>query len=165
VQTLLFTQTSIHRFYKEFDLSLFPRPAKRISLQLFRRSKIFAVLPPESPDEPHGFKAIRADIDPSSNPERMDVVASAAQVRAIGSLGDLPLVVLNHRRNWNGFPDLPPDITVGLKQTRQELQIDLASLSSKSTHIIANEAVHNMQEDEPQLVIDAILEVMAEAKK
>lgn len=128
-------------------------------------SEISAVLPHEQPDESESLKAIRSDTDPSSNPERMDVIASAAQVRATKSLGDLPLIVLTHKPGWNIDPNLPPDLSAKIDQIWQDLQIDLAGLSSNSTHIIATQAGHNIQVDEPQLVIDAILKVMAQAKK
>jgi hypothetical protein len=43
--------------------------------------------------------------------------------------------------------------------------MDLVGLSSNSTHIIATQADHMIQADEPQLVIDAILKVISQAKK
>ena len=69
---------------------------------------------------------------------------------------------------------LPPVIkgkkTLGQRITRPSkekwnTQADLAALSSNSTHIIATKAGHNIQVDEPQLVIDAILKVIAQVKK
>ena len=73
-------------------------------------------------------------------------------------------MILTHRRGWSGFRDIPPDIAAKLEQIWQDLQIDLASLSSKSAHIIATEAGHNIHVDGPQLVIDANLKVMPKAK-
>jgi pimeloyl-ACP methyl ester carboxylesterase len=130
-------------------------------------SEMAAVLPPEQPDESGGLKAIRSDItNPSSNPERMDVIASAAQVRATKSLDDLPLVVVSSRKHiWNMVANFPPDLSAKLDQIWQDLQIDLAGLSSNSAHIIATQAGHFIQVDEPQLVIDAILKVISQAKK
>jgi pimeloyl-ACP methyl ester carboxylesterase len=132
-------------------------------------SRFLAVLPPPSPDELLSVKNFRESItaptsDPSSNPEGMDIDASAAQVRATGPLGNMPLVVLTHSPDWRMDPDLPNDIATKVEQVWQDLQVNLLSLSSNSTHIIASKAGHYIQVDEPQLVIDAILRVVDEAK-
>jgi pimeloyl-ACP methyl ester carboxylesterase len=127
-------------------------------------SEIAAVLPPESPDEPDSLKALRT-VPPASLPEKMDILASAAQVRATESLGDLPLVVLSHSPTAHVFPNLSPEVAEKVEQVWQNLQNDLASLSSNSTHITATQAGHYIQVDEPQLVIDAILKIVAEANK
>ena len=131
-----------------------------------------AVLPPESPGEPDILKSMRTYglyPDPSYNPERLDFIASAAQVRAADPLGDLPLVVLTRSPNpASGCcvdPTLPPDISAKMVQVWQDLQIDLTGLSSNSTHIVATKAGPFIQVEEPQLVIDAILKVIDEAKK
>jgi pimeloyl-ACP methyl ester carboxylesterase len=117
-------------------------------------SKFSAVLPPESQPATDRF----------SNPESMDVIASAAQVRATKRLGDLPLIVLT-RAPGASIPNLSPELSAKVDQIWQDLQNDLARLSSNSTHIIATYAGHNIPVDEPQLVIDAILKLIADAKK
>jgi hypothetical protein len=45
-----------------------------------------------------------------------------------------------------------------------EMQADLATLSSKGKQIIAEESGHYIQVDQPELVIDAIREVVEAAK-
>ena len=129
-------------------------------------SKFSAALPPEQPDEPESLRDARSVADPQDpdDPEKMDVVTSAAQVRATGLLGDLPLVVLTHTPGIKN-PNLQTDLSDKLDRVWQDLQIDLAGLSSNSTHIIAAHAGHFIQVDEPQLVIDAILKVMDQMKK
>ena len=127
-------------------------------------SAINAVLPPESPDEPESLKQIRI-IPPASLPEKMDIPASIIQVKAVKSLGDLPLVVLTHSPTWSIDPNLSPELSGKIEQVWENLQNDLASLSSNSTHVIATKAGHYIQVDEPQLVIDAILKVIEETKK
>ena len=117
-------------------------------------SEFSAVLPPES----------RPPTDPFSNPERWDLLASAEQVRASKPLGDLPLVVLT-RAPGLIIPDVSPELSAKIDQIWQDLQIDLTGLSSNSTHMIATLAGHNIPADEPQLVIEAILKVMDEAKR
>lgn len=132
-------------------------------------SKWLAALPPESPGEPQSVKDARKFLatlptDPSMNPERMDIGASAAQVRASGRLGDKPLIILSHSPTWRMVPDLPDDVLQRLERVSQELQVELLGLSSNSTHKIATKAGHYIQVDEPKLVIDAILRVVTESK-
>lgn len=127
-------------------------------------SEVLAALPPEEPNEPDAIKSIRSATKPLSNTENLDINESAAQVRAIKSLGDLPLVVLT-RAPGMVMSGLPPDLSAKIDQIWQDLQIDLTGLSSNSTHMIATHAGHNIPADEPQLVIDAILTVISQAKK
>jgi pimeloyl-ACP methyl ester carboxylesterase len=42
----------------------------------------------------------------------------------------------------------------------QDLQRDLTRLSTQSTHVIAARSGHFIQDDEPELVIDAIRKVI-----
>jgi hypothetical protein len=51
-----------------------------------------------------------------------------------------------------------------ISAVHQKLQAQLLTLSTNSKQIIAKQAGHNIQADEPQLVIDAILNVVAQAR-
>jgi pimeloyl-ACP methyl ester carboxylesterase len=124
-----------------------------------------AVLPPETPGEAANLKTWRQQPLPDANLEGIDFLASADEVRAAGSFGAKPLIVLSASPNVNMDPNLPADVEEVLAQTWQELQVDLLNLSSNSTRIVAAKAGHNIQYDEPQLVIDAILTMVAELKK
>jgi len=129
-------------------------------------SEVSAVLPAESPDEPASIKELRT-IPDINNLEKLDILASADQVRATGALGNLPLVVLSHSPTsaWSANLNLSPDVAEKVEKVWQKLQNELAGLSSSSTHIVAAKAGHFIQLDEPRLVIDAILKVIEEAKK
>jgi pimeloyl-ACP methyl ester carboxylesterase len=98
---------------------------------------------------------------PMDKPESLDGVASSAQVRAAGLLGKKPLAVVTHSPNWKMVPDLPDDMSKKLEDIGQNLQNDLAKLSTNSTHTIATKAGHHIHVDEPELVIHAIREVVA----
>jgi pimeloyl-ACP methyl ester carboxylesterase len=126
-------------------------------------AQVIKLLPPESPDEPEVIKQFRI-FPPASLPEKIDFYTSADQARAVKTLGDIPTVVLTHSPTWRS-PDLAPDIADKVEKLWEDLQNDLASLSSNSTHIIATKAGHFIHVDEPQLVIDAILKLIDEAKK
>ena len=91
--------------------------------------------------------------------ETASIEKSAAQVSAIGSLQDIPLMVLSH-----GIPDMfskfPPERVERAEQTWQKMQAELASLSSKSRLSVAQQSGHFIQTDQPNLVIDAIHDVV-----
>jgi pimeloyl-ACP methyl ester carboxylesterase len=95
--------------------------------------------------------------------EYTSVEESAAQVRAaqIGSLGDIPLVVLTR-----GLPADPDLLGLSDEEAEQgevvwdELQAELAALSSNGRQVIAEESGHLVQIDQPELVIDAIRDVV-----
>jgi pimeloyl-ACP methyl ester carboxylesterase len=83
------------------------------------------------------------------------IAESDQQVSASGNLGSLPLIVVRH-----GIPDLfarmPADQAIKAEQVWQELQTDLTRLSSNSQLIVADKSGHAIQNDQPELVVDAI---------
>jgi pimeloyl-ACP methyl ester carboxylesterase len=130
-------------------------------------SKMMAALPAEAANEPEAYKKVRKDLisestDPSWNPERMDVGASVIQARAVTTLGDMPLVVL--ARSPKAY-DQNPIMRNFLEPVWQELQRDLSRLSSQGTLKVAAKAGHFIPVDEPQLVIDAIRQVINAGRK
>lgn len=91
------------------------------------------------------------------------IEASRTQVAATGSLGDLPLVVLS------GEPDLdrvPPDFPADeVREVSRALQVELANLSSNSTHIVCETCGHYIPLTDPELVVDAIRQVVEEGRR
>jgi pimeloyl-ACP methyl ester carboxylesterase len=79
-------------------------------------------------------------------------------------LGNIPLVVLSHSRDWSIDPNLPKDVSDKVEQQWEQWQNELCRLSSQSSHQTALKAGHYIQQDEPELVIDAILKVQSAAK-
>lgn len=92
---------------------------------------------------------------------------SIAQLCAIGSdntmsLGDKPLVVLTasverSAMEWHSLFDFPIE---QYKQGWTVLQAGLTGLSSHSTHIIAEKSGHGIIIEQPELVIDAVRQVV-----
>jgi pimeloyl-ACP methyl ester carboxylesterase len=109
---------------------------------------------------------ISQGMDPRDHPEGIDWASSQVQVGAARTLGSKPLVVLTHRAPEDGSvfldeqSDLPEDVAWSLERAWQDLQADLARLSSNSTHIIARKSGHYIHRDEPELVIEAIRQVV-----
>lgn len=95
--------------------------------------------------------------------EQAAIFDSLEQVRAahITSLGNIPLVVL-----YRGITDMPwPGMTAEENQALWvELQTEMAALSPQGRLVLADQSGHQIQLDQPNLVIDAIEEVVAAAQ-
>jgi pimeloyl-ACP methyl ester carboxylesterase len=89
---------------------------------------------------------------------------SAAQTASTGSLGDIPLAVLSHDPNTLQ-PDLPEDLVKPFNDAWEKMQEELAQLSTRSTHVIANNSGHYIQFDRPDLVIEAVHKVVDEFRQ
>jgi pimeloyl-ACP methyl ester carboxylesterase len=129
-----------------------------------QRTRFSEFLPPESPDEHRAVRLLRHGLDPSAAPEGIDFGASADQVRMAPPLGLMPLVVLSQSPNAMRPPGFPPEIWDRMRVAWAELQADLLNLSGNSSQIVASHSGHLIQLEEPQLVIDAILKVVHEAR-
>lgn len=89
---------------------------------------------------------------------------SDKQLSATGSLGNIPLTVIRH-----GIPDLFASMPIEqAKQAEiiwQELQAELAKLSSNSQMLVAEKSGHGIQIDQPGLVVDAIRQMVETARR
>jgi pimeloyl-ACP methyl ester carboxylesterase len=129
-----------------------------------------ALLPPESPDESSELEEIRQWYVKGvydffmEGPEYVDWETSGTQVRATGSLGDIPLVVLmQDPREWES--DLPPELKEGgFGQLEIQMQKELAALSSNSTFIIVEDTGHFIHKRQPEAVLDAIRSVVMQVR-
>jgi pimeloyl-ACP methyl ester carboxylesterase len=94
-----------------------------------------------------------------------------SQPQPPADLGDVPLVVLTAGASMSQDPHaaLPPDVTTPVLEQRDKvwmaLQQELAQLSSNSTHVIAQESGHHVYHDQPELVIDAIRQIVESARR
>ena len=91
---------------------------------------------------------------------------SFAEVRSarITSLGNLPLIVLSRGLPYP-LPGMSETENQQYEQAWQVMQSELASLSSKSKQVIARQSGHYIQLQQPQLVIDAIHEIVQATQK
>jgi pimeloyl-ACP methyl ester carboxylesterase len=89
------------------------------------------------------------------------VPESAAEVRALHmtSFGSLPITVLSAGR-WDTIPSLSDVENQQIWEDFQVQQSELVTLSSASKQIIAEQSGHNIQFDQPDLVIDAVREIV-----
>jgi pimeloyl-ACP methyl ester carboxylesterase len=139
--------------------------------------RFLAVLPTPASDEDGTLASLRKQTtvgvwanDPSFR-EPMDWDQTLTQVRTVKTLGSLPLVVLvdsltslPNLREWEAI-GAPSDIAAKLSQVWLDLHKEQAALSSDSQLIQAEHSGHFLHYDEPQLVIDAILDLVENARQ
>jgi pimeloyl-ACP methyl ester carboxylesterase len=125
------------------------------------------VFPTPSPDEPSSWAQLRyswTDADAwAYNRENFDFASSADMVRETGPFGDLPLIVLAMDP---ARYDAPPEIVAALARADDRIQRDLAALSTytNGNYTIVPDAGHFIYINKPQVVIDALLELIAAAR-
>lgn len=91
------------------------------------------------------------------------VSESAAQAAKAGKLGDMPLAVLSEDPD-KPQPDLPEDLVKPASDAWQQMQDELARLSTRGTHVIAKNSGHFIQLDRPDVVIEAVRKVVDQAR-
>jgi pimeloyl-ACP methyl ester carboxylesterase len=84
---------------------------------------------------------------------------AAVRAAQITTLGDLPLIVLRHGKTQH-MPGLSAEVNREFEQTWQQMQDELTAQSSRGKRIVAEKSGHYIQFDQPELVIDAIHEVV-----
>jgi pimeloyl-ACP methyl ester carboxylesterase len=86
---------------------------------------------------------------------------NSAQVRALGSLGNMPLIVLSHDPEKVRFPG---NLTEPVNREWGKMQEELAQLSSNGSHLVVKGSGHDIQIDKPEAVVEAIRKVVSQAK-
>ena len=143
-------------------------------LALLRSTNVMALAPqfipnPGIPDD--AYAQLQATTATSeifeTNVAELEVMeASFNEVLAlrIASFGDLPLIVLSA-----GLKETTPSLSDAENQQRldewQALQSELVTLSTNSKQIIAEQSGHNIQLDQPELVIESIREMLDALQK
>jgi pimeloyl-ACP methyl ester carboxylesterase len=125
-------------------------------------------LPPKSASEPEGVRQTRADLtewesDPTQNPEGLDLIKSASQAAASAGFGNDPLVVLVAGDRSAVTEGLPSDLATSFDGIWMDLQSSLAKLSSRGKEQIVDGVTHDLPDEQPGLVVDAIHDVLGAA--
>jgi pimeloyl-ACP methyl ester carboxylesterase len=84
---------------------------------------------------------------------------TAVRAAHITSLGDIPLIVLSHGKTQL-MPGVSAEVNRKVEQIWQQIHIELAAQSSRGKRIVAEQSGHYIQFDQPELVVDAIREVV-----
>lgn len=97
-------------------------------------------------------------------PERIDTCSIRALMNALNWHSDIPLIVLTQGRPYGPDMVAVPSIAPKAYQLHLVLQRDLMRRSSRGKQIIAKKSGHMIHQDQPELVIDAIGQVVREVK-
>ena len=104
--------------------------------------------------------------DPSITPGAVDTLASNAQARACGDLGDKPLVVVTaYDAPDPNANEIQLDLNARIRQAWLVLQTDLVGLSTRGGQVFATRGGHMVQMNDPDVVVQAILQVVEAARK
>jgi pimeloyl-ACP methyl ester carboxylesterase len=113
-----------------------------------------------SPEEWQAARQLMIAVPPRLiDPEQVDIWTSERQTRRAlrrSPIRPMPLVVLAH-----GHPDDPPPPFVELEEPFwRQLQRELARLVPGGRLVVATESGHDIHHDQPELVLDAIRDVV-----
>jgi pimeloyl-ACP methyl ester carboxylesterase len=86
----------------------------------------------------------------------------AVQTQPVSRLGDLPLTVISHGKlDADAVPaSLGPQVRNDYEAAWQKLQVEITSWSSRGRRLVAEGSGHNIIFDQPELVIQSILEMV-----
>jgi len=126
--------------------------------------RIGPLLPAAFPGEPEALTEFRSFWttdwrDPTKNQEGVDFPACQAQAHTIGSLGDIPLLVLT-AGNFLQFG--PPGNPGAARMHRMWLAMhrELMQQSSNAQQIVVETSGHFVQREQPEIVVDAIRQMV-----
>jgi len=95
--------------------------------------------------------------------EALEEILAEARSMGITSFRNLPVIVISAGPSGSD-PNFSDAENQQLREVRKVLQSELSGLSSDSTQIIAEQSSHYIQSDQPDLVIDAIREMLADLR-
>jgi pimeloyl-ACP methyl ester carboxylesterase len=150
----------------------FPPDLKKMEGRWHREARLFkAIMPFGVPrlfgmcdDDPH----IRAT-DCNFNTAREAVAESnafpesAAQTASTGPFGYMPLAVLSHDPD-KPSSEMPPELARSVNTEWEKMQEEMAHLSTRGTQTIARNSAHYIQNDRPDVVINAVHSIVDQAR-
>lgn len=95
--------------------------------------------------------------NPMLNAEKIDKVQSYKQIDNYKCMFDFPLTVIIRGLQDNYYKDWPNQ---EILEVEQRLQKDFKNLSTRSKIIIAKHSRHYIQKDEPELIVESIVEMI-----
>ena len=124
--------------------------------------EVLAVIPPKTDGEDPRLDGLRATWtgwpEPGLTSEHYDIDGSEAEVDAVTSFGDLPVIVLTAGdMGMTGYPE-PTKSKVEAKWS--ELHERLARMSTRGKHVVIKNAAHSIQDWRPDTVVDAVRELV-----
>ncbi len=76
------------------------------------------------------------------------------------SLGDLPLIVIRHGKPMTMFSSFPPAELDAMEQQWTAFQEEIARQFTAGTVIVAENSGHLMQLEQPEVIVEAVKQVL-----
>ncbi|MBL1321609.1 MAG: alpha/beta hydrolase [Methylophaga sp.] len=125
-----------------------------------RRNIIVTQSAKKSPTPDGKHQVLRDHAYRAASQEIAGLYQSSRQVQLNGSIPTVPLIVISRGMpEWEGNERLRRREKIWI-----ELQQDLTRLSPYSQHLFANQSGHDIPHDQPEIILDAISDVIAQAK-
>ncbi|PHS31641.1 MAG: alpha/beta hydrolase [Methylophaga sp.] len=153
VEGMILIDASHELQYERLNIKL-PRPYKQQRDIIINTPPATKLLPDDKPQilRDHAYRAASQEI--------AGLYQSARQVQLNGSIPTVPLIVISRGMpEWEGNEKLRQREKIWI-----ELQQDLTRLSPYSQHLFANQSGHDIPHDQPEIILDAISDVIAQAK-
>lgn len=130
-----------------------------------QQSRFAKVLPRRGSDESDLLKGFRDGPAGPVNGEWFDFLRNTREMQHLPSLGDKPLIVLTRDPNSTAASGLVPnEWEQSIEPVWQELQRQIAALSTNSKHFVVPHAGHAIQYEQPEVVIEAITDVVNQVR-
>jgi pimeloyl-ACP methyl ester carboxylesterase len=125
-----------------------------------RRNIVVTPIAKQSPTPDGKHRVLRDHAHRAAGQEIAGLYQSSRQVQLNGSIPTVPLIVISRGMpEWEGNEKLRQREKIWI-----ELQQDLTRLSPYSQHIFANQSGHDIPHDQPQIIVDAIADIINMAK-
>ncbi|PHS25566.1 MAG: alpha/beta hydrolase [Methylophaga sp.] len=125
-----------------------------------RRNIIVTQSAKKSPTPDGKHQILRDHAYRAAGQEIAGLYQSSRQVQLNGSIPTVPLIVISRGMpEWSGNEKLRRREKIWI-----ELQQDLTRLSPYSQHIFANQSGHDIPHEQPQIIVDAITDIINMAK-
>lgn len=102
--------------------------------------------------------------DPSRNAEGVDFLATRTQAQAIGSLGDIPLLVLTAGSQLRMAPPGNAD-AARMQALWEEMHLEIMRQSSDAQQILLKSSGHFVQREQPEAIIAAIRQMVEKVRR
>lgn len=133
-------------------------------LASFYRDPVASKLPDDVADARRAVMFMDASTAVSAADEMIVLRDSLDHVRrSRQSLGDIPVVVLTHDKAAGAEAGAPEGLEEDVETAWQTMQEDLATISTNARLIVADGSGHFIHVERPDLVIDAIRQVLEQA--
>jgi pimeloyl-ACP methyl ester carboxylesterase len=118
------------------------------------------------PDSRSMARAVGCQVGPfrEAREESAHYREDGEQVRTAAPLGSKPLVVVSRDPETLGMTGLPTNVERDFNKNHEAMQEELTSLSSDSYRIIAKGSGHYVQVERPDVVVEAVRDVVDQCK-